>query len=271
MSQPSIQPQIEAARAYEALMVPALFAEWAPRVLDAAGVGPGDRVLDIACGTGILAREAARRVGSRGSVTGVDPNPGMLHVASARAPAVAWHEGVAESLGLPDGSFDAVVSQFGMMFFGDRVAAVREALRVLAPGGRMAFAVWDTLENNPAYAAEVDIVERVAGVRAADALRAPFALGDRSALDSAFREAAVPDLAISAHRGEGRFPGIRVMVEADLRGWLPLMGIVLPEEQIASILEEATQVLDRHVSSDGDVSFQTSALIVTGRKPEGSP
>src|SRR5262245_6199314 len=107
-----------------------------PRLADAVRIRPGERVLDVACGTGVLARQAASRVGSEGSVAGVDPSPGMLAVAKRLAPAIAWRQGTAEALPFEDGSFDAVVSQFGMMFFADRGRAIREMLRVLIPGGR---------------------------------------------------------------------------------------------------------------------------------------
>ena len=262
-----LHAQIESARAYESLMVPALFGQWASRVLDAARIRSGDRVLDVACGTGVLAREAAARVGPTGLVAGIDPGPGMLHVAKAVAPEVTWHEALAESLPVPAASYDAVVSQFGLMFFRDRVAALREALRVLVPGGRLAFAVWDSVENTPAYAEEIALLERVAGSRAAAAVRAPFALGEPSALETLFREAGVADPEVTTHAGTARFPSVKAMVEADLRGWLPVLGVLLSEEEIAVILEEAEIVLDRYVTRDGTIAFHTSAHIVTGRKP----
>ena len=93
MNEPTLDDQIASARAYEELYVPALFAQWCPRVLDAVGLKPGDRVLDVACGTGVLAREAAARVGPGGFVAGVDPGLGMLAVAQERAPGVEWREG----------------------------------------------------------------------------------------------------------------------------------------------------------------------------------
>jgi SAM-dependent methyltransferase len=266
MANPTLHAQVEAAHAYESLFVPALFAQWAARVADAAGVQPGDRVLDVACGTGVLAREAAARTGPTGLVAGVDPNPGMLEVAGRLAPAVEWQHGFAESLPFPDASFDAVVSQFGLMFFTDRRQAVRELLRVLAPGGRAAIAVWDALDNTPAYAAEVALVERLAGTEAAAALRAPFVLGDRIRLASLFIEAGVGSVEVTTHHGTGRFPSIRVMVEADLRGWLPVVGITLDEERIADILEAAEQELRPFVTADGSVVFDCPAHIVTGTR-----
>jgi SAM-dependent methyltransferase len=266
MSEPVQQAQIDAANAYEALMVPALFGPWAPRVADAAGIARGARVLDIACGTGILAREAAARTGADGYVAGLDPNPGMLAVAARLAPAVDWHRGVAESLPFPDGAFDAVVSQFGLMFFSDRREALREALRVLAPAGRLAVAVWDGLDENPAYAAEVDLLERYGGRAAADALRAPFVLGQRLDLEALFADAGVMSPEVATGKGRARFPGVRIMVEADLRGWLPVMGVALSEAQIARILEQAEDVLAAYVAADGAVEFDTSAHIVTATK-----
>lgn len=266
MSDPMLAGQIEAAQAYEGLMVSALFSEWAPRVAAAADIGRGDRVLDVACGTGVLAREAARRVGGGGSVTGLDRNAGMLEVARRSAPDLEWHEGVAESLPFETASFDAVVSQFGLMFFEDRSAAVAEAVRVLVPGGNVAFAVWDRIENAPAFAAEVAVLERIAGVRAANAVRAPFNLGDSGALRELFDRADLADLRIETHRGTARFPGARVMVEADLRGWLPVMGVVLSEEEIQQILDEAERELSAWVTRDGRIEFAVSAHIVTGRK-----
>ncbi|HYF00018.1 MAG TPA: class I SAM-dependent methyltransferase [Planctomycetota bacterium] len=223
MGDPSVEAQVKAAEAYEQFFVPALFQEWAPRVADAAGVRPGQRVLDVACGTGVLAREVAARLGDSGGVAGLDPNAGMLTVAARRAPGVEWRQGAAESIPYADGSFDAVVSQFGLMFFADRRRALGEMLRVLVPGGRLAVAVWDRLENTPAYAAEVALLERVAGRAAADALRAPFVLGDPDALSALFRDAGAVSVGVETLRGTARFPNVRSMVEGDLgagcRSW----------------------------------------------------
>lgn len=116
MSESVIQTQIDAAMAYETLFVPALFGQWAPIVAETAQISHGQKVLDVACGTGILAREAAARTGDDGIVIGLDPNPGMLAAAGTLAPAIEWHQGTAESLPFPDHSFDVVVSQFGLMF-----------------------------------------------------------------------------------------------------------------------------------------------------------
>jgi SAM-dependent methyltransferase len=163
-------------------------------------------------------------------------------------------------------SFDVVLSQFGLMFFTDRPQALREMLRVLTPGGRFAIAVWDCLDNTPAYAAEVALLARFAGQRAADALRAPFALGERQALEALFASLARPSFTITTRHGTGQFPSIRSMIEADLRGWLPVMGVVLAEDVIGRILREAEDALRHHVAADGRVVFDASAHIVTGTK-----
>lgn len=267
MSETTLQAQIDAAKAYEGLMVPALFGEWASTVADAAHIQAGERVLDVACGTGILVREVLSRTGADEFVTGLDPSAGMLEVAKELAPGVEWRQGVAESLPFPDASYDVVVSQFGLMFFNDRSEALRQVLRVLKPGGRTAFAVWDSLENIPAYADEAALLERLAGASAAGALRAPFALGDRRDLEMLFAGAGVEAVEVATRTGTGRFPSVRVMVEADLRGWLPVMGVVLTEEQIAGVLDAAEQSLSQYVTGDGAASFGTSAHIVTGTKP----
>jgi ubiquinone/menaquinone biosynthesis C-methylase UbiE len=134
--------------------------------------------LDVACGTGVLAGEAWARGGATGRVAGLDPDPGMLAVAGQLAPAVEWRQGTAEPIPYPDQAFDAVVSQIGLLFFNDRQQALREMLRVFAHGGSLAVAVWVRLENSAAYSIEVALLERIAGKRAADALRAPFLLGN---------------------------------------------------------------------------------------------
>lgn len=259
-----LEDQIAAAQAYQELHVPALFQQWAARVLDAVQVEPGHRVLDVACGTGVLAREAATRVGPAGFVAGVDPDPGMLAVAERLAPSVEWRQGAAESLPYPDRRFDAVVSQFGLMFFTDRRRALREMLRVSAPGGSLAVAVWDRLENSAAYPIEVELLERLAGSRAADALRAPFVLGDPSGLIRLFESAGVKSVAMETRHGTARFPSLRSMIEADLRGWLPVMGVVLEEQQIQRILAEAESALREYVTPDGQVMFDSPAHIIKG-------
>jgi ubiquinone/menaquinone biosynthesis C-methylase UbiE len=125
---------------YERYFVPAIGAPLAVDLVEAAALQPGERVLDVACGTGIVARLAAKRVGSTGAVAGLDINPGMLAVARAATPsgtAIEWHEAPAQAAPLPDGVYDAVLCQMGLQFFPDKVAALREMHRVLAPGGRI--------------------------------------------------------------------------------------------------------------------------------------
>lgn len=268
MSVPTLQAQIDAAHAYEALFVPALFGQWAPKVAVAAQIQPGQRALDVGCGTGILAREIASRIGSAGRVVGIDPSPGMLAVAKQLLPVVEWREGVAESLPFPDQTFEAVVSQFALMFFSERRQALREMLRVLTPGGRLAVAVWDSLDSMPAYASEVELLERIAGRQAADALRAPFVLGNREELAALFSEAGVVTAEITAHPGTAQFPSIRTMVEADLRGWLPVMGVILSEDLIGCILQNAERALNSYAIPDGRVAFHLSALLVIAEKPQ---
>lgn len=258
--------QIESARGYEGLLVPALMWQYTRPVLDAAQVESGQRVLDVACGTGVLTRAAAERVGPNGAVAGVDPGPGMLAVAEELAPDIDWQQGTAESLPFPDESFDAVVSQFGLMFFVDRAQAIREMLRVLKPGGLLAVAVWDSLENIPAYADEVALLDRMAGTDAADAVRAPYNLGDPAALKALFTETGVGRVSVERHPGTAVFPSIQAMTEGDLRGWLPLMGIELDETLIQAILAEAEGVLAPYETADGRLEFDHPALIVTGVK-----
>ena len=176
-----------AAEVYEEFFVPALFREWAPRVAAAAAIRPGQKVLDVACGTGVLAREAASRVAPGGEVCGLDRNEGMLAVARREAPGIAWRQGLAEALPYDARRFDAVISQFGLMFFDDRRRALQEMLRVLRPGGRLAVAVWDRLETSPGYAAMTALLQRLFGERVAAGLRAPFVLGDPDELPGPVR------------------------------------------------------------------------------------
>jgi len=266
MSDPALEDQIAAATAYENLYVGALFQEWAPRVAEAAPIQPGHRVLDVACGTGILAREALARVGANGRIAGLDANPGMLAVAERISPDIEWQQGTAESLPYPDQSFDVVVSQFGLMFFPDRQAALREMLRVLVPGGRLAIAVWDAIENSPVYPSWAALLERSAGQAAADALRAPFVLGDRNELETLFENAGASEIAITTTNGTANFPSIQSLAEADLRGWLPVMDVILTETHIQRLLQEAEDLLRPHLTADGNMVFDSPAHIVTATR-----
>lgn len=252
---------------YENLMVPALFVSWSQRLLDEAGVKPGDRILDVACGTGIVARTALKRTGSNSStVTGLDPNPGMLAVAEDIAPGPEWKEGMAEKIPFEDESFDVVVSQFGLMFFRDRGAALQEMVRVLAPGGKLVVSVFDSLDNNPGYSVMTEIFASVAGEEVAQALRGPFSLGDTEELKTLCSESGISSIEVTTHNGKASFPDVRTMVLADVKGWFPLAGIQIMEEQITEVVQQAESVLQKYISPDGRLEFPMPAHFITSVK-----
>jgi ubiquinone/menaquinone biosynthesis C-methylase UbiE len=253
-----------AAEIYEDFFVPALFQRWAGRVADSAGVTSGLRVLDVACGTGALTREVATRVGSDGAATGVDINPGMLEVAQRVAPSIEWRQGEAEALPFEDNSFDAVVSQFGLMFFRDRKQALTEMVRVLRPAGRVAVAVWDKLENTPGYAAASALLQRLFGAAIAESLRSPYALGDATLLKHLFDNTGLCAVEVETHDGVVEFPSIEDWMHTDVRGWT--LADVLDDDQYALLLSEATVALREFVSSDGTVVFRSPAHIVSAVK-----
>ncbi len=254
-----------AADIYEEFFVPCLFGDWAPRVVGAAQVARGDRVIDVACGTGVLARAALEAAGPDGDVVGLDLNPGMLAVARRVAPDIAWHEGRAEALPFEAGRFDAALSQFGLMFFEDRRAALLEMWRVLAPGGRLAVAVWGALEETPGYLAMVGLLDRLFGREAADALRAPYNLGSTAALRDVVDAARIPDVRIDTLPGEARFPSIDAWVHVDVRGWT--LADMIDDDQYQTLRRAANAELAGFAGPDGSVAFPHGAHIVTATKP----
>jgi SAM-dependent methyltransferase len=186
---------------YERHLVPALFRPWALDLLARANLKVGERVLDVACGTGIAARIAAETVGPSGRVSGIDLNAGMIEVARAHALATAarieWRVADANALPYPDASFDAVLCQQGLQFFPEKAVAVREMHRVLVPGGRLVLNVWRSLPFNPYVSALADAIERHLGAESGAAMRAPCGFGDLGALRALLASAGLESIGIS--------------------------------------------------------------------------
>lgn len=249
---------------YEEFFVPTVLQDWAGRVVAAAEIQPGQRVLDVACGTGVLARAVAERVGPSGSVFGVDISEGMLAVARRKAPTVRWREGRAEALPFDANSFDVVVSQFGLMFFEDRRSAIQEMMRVLRPGGRLAVAIWDSIENHPAYAALANLLQRRYGEQLVQDLRMPFTLGDPGLLPALFADAGVAGAEITRQVGTGRFPSLREWLFIEVKEFL--LGDRMSDAQFEEMLKEAAEVLRPFVTGEGAVVLRTPAYIVTATK-----
>lgn len=195
------------AETYESYMVPTLFAPWASCLVESAGPQPGERVLDVGCGTGIVARCVAPLVEPNGQVVGLDLNPNMLAVARAAAeregPAIDWQEGRAEALPFPDGRFDLVLCQFAVMFFSDRRAALGEMHRVLTDGGRVALSVWQGLDCHPFYRALHEAIERRLGISGVQEI---FTLGDADGLRTLLTDAGFRNVVIESVSMAARFP-----------------------------------------------------------------
>ncbi|MGX9178087.1 methyltransferase domain-containing protein [Mesorhizobium sp. BHbdii] len=253
------------AEIYDVQFVPALFAQWGPVVAGEAGVQNGDRALDVACGTGALTLAAAEIAGPSGSVVGLDANPEMLAVARRKPVQIEWLEGTAEALPLPNNSFDAVVSQFGLMFFEDKPKALAEMMRVLRPGGRLAVAVCDAVENSPGYGAFALLLDRLFGKGVGGAFRAPFYLGDAGRLHEICNEAGIADAEVVQRNGKVRFKSIDALVSTE-RACVWTLGGVLTNEQFEQLLKESETALKPFVIDGGIIEFDMPSLIIKARK-----
>jgi len=253
-----------AADYYEEFFVPALFKDRAVPLIELAQIGAGELVLDVGCGTGILAREVWLHMGGVGAVSGLDRNEGMIATARRIAPDIDWHVGRAEALPFPDEKFNHVISQFALMFFEDRLGGLKEMWRVTKRGGRLTVAVWDKLENTPGYAAMTDIDARLFGHEVANELLTPYSMGDQNALLHLFAEAGISGASLTTQDGKAHFASIRDWVDLDVNGWT--LGEMIGTEGHERLLEAAETELKQFVQDDGTVAFASPSHMVTAVK-----
>jgi len=247
------------AEAYEAYFVPAMFAQWPEQICDAANIQAGEEVLDIGCGTGILARTVATRVAPRGSVAAIDLNDSMLQVARRLNPNILWRKSDAAELPFSEDHFDVVVSQFAFMFVKDRPKAMAEIKRVLRPGGRIAIAVWAPLERSAAYLHLFESVQKHAGNAAADKLREPFNLSEPDDMRAMFTQAMIHNLKIQLKKGTARYPSIDEFVKIEI-GHLSRDGLI-SEDQYERVEDDARRLLEQYKEQSGEIVIPADANI----------
>lgn len=262
-----------AAGNYQRDLVPALFQPWARELVALARLRPGERILDVACGTGIVARTAAPLVGETGTVTGLDVNQDMLAIArqvdeAGAGPAIEWRQASAANTGLPDAAYDAVFCQQGFQFFGDRPAAAQELHRVTAPGGRLLVSVWCD-PDNPAYAPCAAALERhLPGLPAAAGfVKAIFSLHDTRELHALLAGAGFREVRVEQRTSTVRFATARAWTAAFLDA-TPIPGIAtVAGSTRARIIEEAAEALAGYV--DGDLVYPMRANVAVARCSPG--
>lgn len=196
------------AEVYQEYFVPGNFARWAPVLLERAKPRAGERVLDVACGTGVVARQVAPIVGGEGRVVAVDLNPAMLEVARGLAAPegakVEWQQ--RDACELPDGPFDLVLCQQGLQFCPDRKAALEEMRRVLAPGGRVAISTWQSLERQSVNQPLVVAAARRLATSVEILAGPPFSLGDADEIRCLLEEVGFEEIEIESVKHEVSFP-----------------------------------------------------------------
>lgn len=243
---------------YEQALVGPLFRPFAELLVGEAGLAPGARVLDIACGTGIVARLAAARVGPA-TVVGVDVSPPMLAVARGLEPEIDWREGEAAALPLRDGEqFDVAFCQQGMQFFPDRAAAAREMHRALAPGGRVLVSTWRADDEMP----PLRELRRVAERRLGPISDRRHSLDDPRALEDLLREAGLRDVRSKTASRRVRFEDGSTYVRMNAMALVGMSarGKDMDDKQraqaIAAVVEESSELAE----------FELLANVVSGMR-----
>jgi SAM-dependent methyltransferase len=245
---------------YDEPLGPALFAPFARKVAGRAA-GPRPRsVLELAAGTGILTAELVARLPGV-PVTATDLNGAMVSYGSRQVPAARWRTADAQSLPVPDGAFDLVVCQFGVMVFPDKPAAFAEASRVLAPTGLLLFTVWDTVGSSPFPAALTDALAEVLPDDPPDFVtRIPHGYADPDRIRADLAAAGLTgDVERVVLRGEAASAG--ALAEGFCRGTPLLFGL-----QGRGDVDELTAAVAERMAArlgDGPVSGDLAAFVVT--------
>jgi ubiquinone/menaquinone biosynthesis C-methylase UbiE len=262
------QLESNSAEAYERYLATA-FSPWADALTAAAELVPGERVLDVACGTGIVARHAARRVGPTGSVVGVDVNDAMLAVArtvstDARPP-IEWREGDAANLPFPDRHFDAVFCQQAVQFFSAPLTALREMRRLLAAGGRAAISVCRPIEFCPEYQTLADALERWVGAEAAAMMRSPFSRWSVAELKALVASAGFERVRVRIEVASLRYPSAAEFLRREAAS-SPLAGAIgtLDAKRRTELIRALAAALADHADDDG-VVCGVEAYVVMAR------
>ncbi len=260
----TFQLSIEAAEVYERKFVPALFAEWAEHLVDIADIAPGQSVLDVACGTGIVARTVAKKLDGRGRVVGLDLNEGMLALARRIRPDIEWHHGDAGDLPFPAASFDAVLCQAALMYFPDRVKALREMARVVKPDGTVAVQVWGRLESQPGYRPFAEVAARYAGPAATELISSYFSLGDLDLVFELFDEGGLEVFDTWTRLAAVRFGSIDEFVQAEIES-SPLIDRI-DDDVYGRILEDCREVLREFRTEEGRAEIPIEGHLIRARK-----
>jgi len=247
---------------YERVFVPAMLGPWAKRGLTIANPQPGEQVLDVACGTGALTRLLAKAVGPGGRVVGLDLNPDMLAVAR-RLPVnqVDWRDGSADALPFEDESFDVVCCAFGLMFFPDQPAALREMRRALKGGGRLMVMVWGSILKCPGQMAMQQSWTRHFEADYSSLFAIQHSLGDESAVRSLVQDAGFRLVSVGAEMGEANFAAAEDLP----RGYGAMAGIPTDVSTRAAAINDVTAALASYVSPQGLV-YPIQAILAGARK-----
>jgi len=254
---------------YERNMVPAIFEPFAEGLLEFANLHEGEHVLDVACGTGIVARLAWPQVAPEGRVVGLDVNAAMLDVARSAAEeagmSIEWQEGDAASMPISDGAFDAVLCQLGLQYFSERHAALMEMHRLLRASGRLVLSVLRPVEYNLSHAVFADVLERHVSKAAAATRRAPFALSDRDEIRELVTGADFHDVVIQLDVRVARFPSAEAMVRIMMVG-TPLATAMAEADPavLQTVIAEVTEGLSAYEDDQG-LALPMQAWVVTAK------